>query len=113
MLIIDRTAKCQKVFIDFFLHQSIFIGIKKFIFNAFDYDEFYDLEKDPHELHNAINDPLYREDVMALCSEMQRIVAETGDTTLGDATYYMHRFLPIGPQKGAGTAEFKIYNKEF
>jgi len=31
----------------------------KFIFNAPDYDELYDLEKDPHELKNVINDSHY------------------------------------------------------
>jgi len=27
----------------------------KYVFNGFDFDELYDLEADPHELHNAID----------------------------------------------------------
>lgn len=96
-----------------YTQRIIWKGSKKYIFNGFDYDEFYDLEKDPYEMHNAINDKEYQEDVKKLCSELQRVVFETKDTTLGDAVYFMHRFLPVGPRKEAGTSEFKIYNKEF
>jgi arylsulfatase A-like enzyme len=32
----------------------------KYVFNGFDFDELYDLEADPHELHNAIDDEDYR-----------------------------------------------------
>ena len=34
-------------------------GRYKLSINLIDTDEFYDLERDPHELHNAINDPEY------------------------------------------------------
>lgn len=33
----------------------------KYVFNSFDYDELYDLQKDPEEMHNAVSDPAYRE----------------------------------------------------
>ena len=32
----------------------------KYVFNGFDYDECYDLAKDPEEMHNCINDPEYK-----------------------------------------------------
>lgn len=86
---------------------------RKYVFNGFDYDEYYDLSRDPNEMVNRIDDLECQDDVKEMCSELQRIVLETKDTTLGDAVYFMHRFLPVGPKKEAGTAEFKIYNKEF
>jgi arylsulfatase A-like enzyme len=32
----------------------------KYVFNAHDYDEFYDLAADPNELHNVVSDPAHR-----------------------------------------------------
>ncbi len=47
--------------------------------------EFYDLEKDPNELHNAINDPAYAEIITKLKADLERLMAEVGDTaTLDD-----------------------------
>lgn len=86
---------------------------KKYVFNAFDYDEFYDLEKDPHEMKNLINDEEYKEDVKELCYALQKVIAETNDKTMSDAIYYMHRFLPVAPIKGEVTGDYKKYNKDF
>lgn len=45
---------------EFLYTQRILIGRRyKYVFNGFDWDEFYDLEKDPGEVHNAIDDPEY------------------------------------------------------
>jgi len=32
----------------------------KYVFNGFDFDELYDLDQDPEEMHNAVDDPRYR-----------------------------------------------------
>lgn len=42
--------------------------------------EFYDLGKDPHEDHNAYNDPEYRSVIRKMKAEMMRLRMETGDT---------------------------------
>jgi arylsulfatase A-like enzyme len=42
--------------------QRIAIGKRyKYVFNGFSIDEFYDMEKDPGEIRNAIDDPTYAE----------------------------------------------------
>lgn len=39
------------------IQRSVFDRNYKLVFNGFDYDELYDLEADPNEMVNAINDP--------------------------------------------------------
>jgi len=85
----------------------------KYVFNGFDYDEFYDLEKDPYELHNAVDEPEYRPVVKELCREMWKRIKETGDDCLLNAEYVMLRFAPVGPEKTESTGDFNIYNKPF
>jgi arylsulfatase A-like enzyme len=85
----------------------------KYVFNAFDYDELYDLEKDPFEMQNLVNDPSYQDLKTEMCKKMWQIVCDTDDTSLADATYYLMRFAPIapGPKKTNGT--YSLYNKVF
>lgn len=85
----------------------------KYVFNGFDYDEFYDLENDPSELKNQIDNPDYAKHVRTLCRELQEIISRTNDKTMGDAIYYMLRFMPVGPIQKGDSKEFTIYNKEF
>jgi len=42
--------------------------------------EFYDLQEDPHELRNAIDDPAYRPVIDSLKVELQQLRAQVGDT---------------------------------
>ncbi len=42
-------------------YRSVFDGRYKLVVNMIDSDEFYDLEKDPEEIYNAINDENYAE----------------------------------------------------
>jgi arylsulfatase A-like enzyme len=85
----------------------------KFVFNGFDYDEFYDLEKDPFELVNEINNPKYKELVIELTREMWKKIKESNDDTMLNAEYVMLRFAEIGPEKTQSTGDFSIYNKPF
>lgn len=47
--------------------------------------EFYDLQKDPHEDHNAYSDPEYQKIIREMKKEMMRLRTETGDTDAGSA----------------------------
>ena len=72
----------------------------KYVFNSFDFDELYDREADPLELHNLLHetDPLtgpYAEVVRSLCTEMWRFARETGDGIAND--YIMTALAPYGP----------------
>jgi len=42
--------------------------------------EFYDLEKDPHELNNAINDPQYADTIAKLKVQLKALMKQVGDT---------------------------------
>ena len=47
--------------------------------------EFYDLQEDPHEDHNAYNDPAYAKIIREMKKEMMRLREEVGDTDEGSA----------------------------
>lgn len=90
-----------------YTQRIVWKGDYKYVFNGFDYDEFYDLNRDPHETVNRINDPDYGEAVKELCREMWRIARESGDTSLIEAEYYMFRFAPVGPDR---PSQPSVYN---
>lgn len=47
---------------EFFATQRMVVTADhKYVFNGFDVDELYDLQSDPGEMHNSIDDPAYRE----------------------------------------------------
>lgn len=85
----------------------------KYVFNAFDDDELYDLKADPDELMNVSRHPAYQEKKRELCREMWERVKETEDTTLADAEYYLLRIAPVGPGPKKQNAAYSIYNKKF
>ncbi len=85
----------------------------KYVFNGFDYDEFYDLNKDPHELANEIDNPNYKEIIVDLSKEMWNVIKKSKDDCLLNAEYVMLRFAPIGPEKVEAVGEFNTYNKAF
>ncbi|MGC9318289.1 MAG: sulfatase-like hydrolase/transferase [Armatimonadota bacterium] len=52
---------------EFLYTQRIAIGRRhKYVFNGFDIDELYDLERDPAELHNVIDHPAYQDTAQAM-----------------------------------------------
>lgn len=73
----------------------------KYVFNSFDYDELYDLEKDPLEMHNLIYGPHpetgpYKEVLHDLWRNMWRFAHQTQD--VGSVNpYIMTALAPIGP----------------
>lgn len=54
----------------------------KYVWNTTDIDELYDLEKDPHELCNRINDPEYREVLSNLRKELYDACKQAQDKLL-------------------------------
>ncbi len=84
---------------EFLYTQRILIGRRfKYVFNGFDWDEFYDLERDPGEVRNAINDPEYAEAVRearrALWQTMERF-----DDPYPKGRYGAGRYLPRGQER--------------
>ena len=51
----------------------------KYVFNGFDFDEMYDLDQDPQELHNTYGDPASAGIVKKLKEELRRLKKEVGD----------------------------------
>ena len=65
---------------EFLYTQRIAItGRFKYVFNGFDFDEFYDLEKDPQEMHNGVDDPAYRLDVEDMRARLYEMMTQFGD----------------------------------
>lgn len=56
----------------------------KYIFNAGDFDEFYDLNRDPGELRNVIDVPEYRDAVSFARRRLEAAAAEAGDPIRDD-----------------------------
>jgi choline-sulfatase len=67
----------------------------KYIFNTFDYDELYDLENDPGELKNLINDKVYQPVVKEMCKKMWQFAEKTKDNCT--CPYIMVSLAPYGP----------------
>lgn len=55
------------------------MGNKKYTYRLYEDDEFYDLDKDPYEIHNDIHNPDYAEDIAAMQKRLLQFMIETGD----------------------------------
>ncbi len=73
-------------------------GPYKYIFNGFDFDELYNLEKDPGEIKNLIDDKAYDSVKIMMAREMWNKARESGDNSLLETEYFMYRFAPVGPE---------------
>jgi len=69
----------------------------KLVFNGFDFDELYNLENDPHEMHNLAADPAHHNRLEVLMREIWAKVHATNDRTLENTQYYSMRFACVGP----------------
>lgn len=75
----------------------------KYVFNAFDYDELYDLENDPGELHNLLHgikdrdipNSVYGPVVKEMCKKLWQFAREHQDNCVNP--YIMTAFAPYGP----------------
>ena len=85
----------------------------KYVFNAFDEDELYDLKRDPFEMTNLNHNVHYQEQKKNLCAKMWECIKDSEDFCLADAEYYLMRFAPVGPGEKKQNNEYSIYNKKF
>jgi choline-sulfatase len=67
----------------------------KYVFNTFDYDELYDLENDPLEMHNVIGKEENKPIVKELCKKLWTFARDTRDNCT--CPYIMVGFSPYGP----------------
>ena len=75
----------------------------KYVFNGFDYDELYDLERDPAELRNVVADTSYARSTGDMRARLYELMASTHDP-YGDSPeppaqadrYCAERYLPRG-----------------
>jgi arylsulfatase A-like enzyme len=81
----------------FYTQRIVWHGRHKYIFNAYDVDELYDLEADPHEMTNLAGDPAYDELLAEMAARMWRHANARGDTYLLGSHYGMFRLAPVGP----------------
>lgn len=81
---------------NYFTQRSIWTKEYKYTYNGFDFDEFYDLRKDPHEMVNRFDDPHYREVIRDLCRKMWRFACEEEDH-VGSAHYVTISTAAWGP----------------
>ncbi len=72
-------------------------GHWKFVFNAFDYDELYNLDADPLELHNRSRDADCQDLVKELMAEVWHIAKKSGDHSILGTHYSPYRFAAVGP----------------
>ena len=78
-------------------------GSDKYVFNGFDEDELYDLDADPHELHNLAGEPESEALMESMAARMWEIMWQTGDKTMLGAQYGMFRYAPVGPLAAEGS----------
>ncbi|MGI5816785.1 MAG: sulfatase-like hydrolase/transferase [Armatimonadota bacterium] len=81
----------------FFTQRILWRDGIKYIFNAYDFDEMYDLEVDPHEMRNVADDPAYAQRKDEMLRGIWRHVHETGDEVLANSHYWSLRFFDLGP----------------
>ena len=67
----------------------------KYVWNAFDYDELYDLEADPYETRNLQADPAYQDVKRELVAALWRWARQTGDII--NNAYPLNAILAYGP----------------
>lgn len=67
----------------------------KYVFNGFDYDQLYDLENDPDETKNLINQPELRPVIKEMCKKLWQFAREHKDNCT--CPYIMVALAPYGP----------------
>ncbi|MFW6189822.1 MAG: sulfatase-like hydrolase/transferase [Planctomycetota bacterium] len=82
----------------YYSQRSVMTKEFKYVFNGFDFDELYDLRDDPHEMHNVIDEPGYREVVRRMCRRLWRFAVREDDSMRNG--YITVGLMPYGPAEG-------------
>lgn len=61
------------------IQRSVMTRDWKYVYNGYDYDELYDLNNDPDEMHNVINDPKNAKVVKKLARKVWQFAKKTDD----------------------------------
>lgn len=77
------------------IQRSVMTREWKYVYNGFDYDELYNLQKDPYEMKNLINDSQYKDIVKQMCKKMWQFARAHGDVCFN--SYIMTALAPYGP----------------
>ena len=88
-------TQCNGVEI-YFKQRSVRTKDFKYVFNAFDYDELYDLRADPYEMRNVVADPIYADVVRQMCKRLWQFAYQEDDNSLLNA-YITVALAPYGP----------------
>jgi choline-sulfatase len=83
------------------MQRILWQGPWKFIFNGFDFDELYNLQDDPHEMHNRANDPGQQARIESMMAEIWRRVRDTGDRAIHESHYFSMRLACVGPESAS------------
>jgi arylsulfatase A-like enzyme len=79
----------------YYTQRSVMTRNFKYVFNGFDRDELYDLQTDPHEMHNLADDPVYDAVKREMCGRMWRFAYQEDDTAINP--YITVGLAPYGP----------------
>lgn len=84
---------------EFLFAQRILITRRyKYIFNGFDIDELYDLETDPDEMVNRVDEPDMQTLAQVLRNELYRQMEALGDPYSGTWLYNAGHYLPYAAE---------------
>lgn len=80
-----------------FTQRIIYYNQWKLVLNGFDYDELYDLENDPFEMTNRIDDPVCTAQLAKMVAYFWERIKETKDMSIHNSDYTSLRLAPYGP----------------
>ncbi len=86
------------------MQRILWEGPWKFVFNGFDYDELYNLEDDPNEMQNLVNEESQQDRVRKMMAKVWKRVRETGDRAILESHYFSMRFAAVGPDYDRGAS---------
>ncbi|QDT34709.1 Choline-sulfatase [Thalassoglobus polymorphus] len=79
------------------MQRILWEGPWKFVFNGFDFDELYNLDDDPYEMQNLINEETQQDHIQKMMAKLWKRVRETGDRAILESHYFSMRFAAVGP----------------
>ncbi len=77
------------------IQRSVMTRKWKYVYNGFDYDELYNMQDDPEELHNLAKDPAYRSVIRGLAKQLWQFAKNHKDVCINP--YIMVSLAEYGP----------------